>query len=1341
MATYYGYRLKFYCTDDGPRAVFQGAANSDMSTWNDISVEYEPDSTADPESVGATVSADGISLPTGSMIASKPSEAQRWVWLLDGSGNIPITIDPTTKGVIVVSTEVSSWTGHDDGAVGFWFGDTAPTLGAGGLAYFIVQTSSPNFNAERSYNDNSFLLFIAAEPDLKYADMIMNYCDSVVTETIVSVYDSSLTLVDTTTTPTDLGIATPAFALLAGHDGTASSTVVVNPVAYLYWSKAAFDVFSSDSTGRQILEDYYNGLLIQDNRIVTSNISKFDSSYTEYERIPGIATVSSGLGNMRLIASGYQDDKIYDFYIKKPGFAVKAGFLFREKNETTYGYFGEESPLVSQRMVAVNTSSECFYPSSVVTKNGRVIVCYGTSSNTIRVNYYDGGQSFSSSGVILSEDSYILEYIDLVAGTSSPCACLLYDENSDCVYLFARIYRESVDSGYPILQIASFVSYDDGETFDLQNLECIERDIDALHFRYDRMVAIWVGRTIMLFISNVYNDGAENYYIASLASHDYGKNFKFIDNSEDDAYDISGSGNVIIYRRATVYDNARIKKIYSVSAWSTIDYEELTNMGAHFGITKKRTGEYTVAFGGSGDEADLYSTTDKWGQNIFMRFDIISDSAFSGYRAAISTNEPTLALTQLSIVEYYGGYILFCKQSGGALENIFYCIFIGNYTNCALPKYMHEFTGSASFVFQGFGEKFLSATTYDGTTNYPFQNPDSSIWSSSGTDTIALNVANLEPYFNISASGSSPGKYYTHAIADGNEVLIDFQVERCDAASTGATSRGCGVEIDYYDGAVVGVNIFLEFYKSGSDYKYKLKDLLGSSTLYTGDFGTDSILKFRIAYNRTYVGFYVSNSVGSNYYGAIKWSLVYQDDNVASSSSGSARFNLSWGIYSASSGNSFNLYYIHYFAKIGDEWDLSAITAINGSETDYRHPIKTSTSPKLLENLFYISWANGPAENGDSYEISPSYTYPIDNIDALKKPSKSLSWKADGETEQLIVYTPEEEAPAAWSSPNLGFYIEKPNFKTAYLQGRTTMAGSWTTLLTLNACEGFEDLAYTTTSAGGLYGPGLRPASDSDSAARPIQDGELVGGYVICDNGVTTIIRPIRHNTEGVWGGSSIVGKKPIIYVDDWDAAHGEGTLSIILPQHLLVLPDFTTDYVQFRIRIPAQDTYEGKLSATKMIVGPVYLFPRAASWGRTVSRRQNYKTTKTQSGQRFSKRMGETQTVMQFAWAEYAGDDLGFLDSSDPDYITLIDGGEPVGFRESLPYLFESLHEQLQGGVRTAVLCLGLPSGTTPIKTNDPKKLLRGPITSEYTRNANLGREVASEYWTINTFEMEEEK
>jgi len=239
---FYGVQIAFFPTNDGMRASFEYALDLEKTIWQRGSEQYAPDSTADPESVGATVSASGISLPAGSMTAAKPSEAQRWVWKLDGTGNIPLALDVSSKGTLSVDFEAVSWSAHDDALCGVWLGNAAPTASAAGIAAALSQGSAGVYGAEISRSDTGWIS-LGTNATMKYANMIANYSLSgsnvFLSDHVFGFYLSDYSQNKDSASTSNIDFDTPAIAIFSGHDSAAVATVVVDLVVRLQWTVGA----------------------------------------------------------------------------------------------------------------------------------------------------------------------------------------------------------------------------------------------------------------------------------------------------------------------------------------------------------------------------------------------------------------------------------------------------------------------------------------------------------------------------------------------------------------------------------------------------------------------------------------------------------------------------------------------------------------------------------------------------------------------------------------------------------------------------------------------------------------------------------------------------------------------------------------------------------------------------------------------------------------------------------------------------------------------------------------------------------------------------------------------
>lgn len=235
----YGYRLRFYTTDDGLKAAFELALDPEGTTWEQASDEYAPDSAADTD-VGATVAAAGITIPaagTGVGVHGTPSGGQQWSWLLDGNGNIPLTLPTTGKGLYYLSV-THSHSGANGTRVASGLCNTDPS----GNGYFIgFQKDSSGPRAIYSYNNGVYTTGTVTT-GLNQATLRAGYKNSG-TPTFTGMnsrwYDSGYS--DYTSHYISLSntIGTPVFSIVAAKSATMSSSAIVTLESILSWNERA----------------------------------------------------------------------------------------------------------------------------------------------------------------------------------------------------------------------------------------------------------------------------------------------------------------------------------------------------------------------------------------------------------------------------------------------------------------------------------------------------------------------------------------------------------------------------------------------------------------------------------------------------------------------------------------------------------------------------------------------------------------------------------------------------------------------------------------------------------------------------------------------------------------------------------------------------------------------------------------------------------------------------------------------------------------------------------------------------------------------------------------------
>ena len=143
-----------------------------------------------------------------------------------------------------------------------------------------------------------------------------------------------------------------------------------------------------------------------------------------------------------------------------------------------------------------------------------------------------------------------------------------------------------------------------------------------------------------------------------------------------------------------------------------------------------------------------------------------------------------------------------------------------------------------------------------------------------------------------------------------------------------------------------------------------------------------------------------------------------------------------------------------------------------------------------------------PAMGGESWSISPRYSYGLDNLDPALHPSPRESWHSSSDSdEQIIQWSPDAlDRPLSGA---MGVYLRCPNFLTFYLE--YYYDGDWqqATLTTTTIISGFFERA----------GSVVYPTSTGGSVA--VGKDELKGSWVVLTNSGDKHYAQITANSEG----------------------------------------------------------------------------------------------------------------------------------------------------------------------------------------------------------------------------------
>lgn len=404
------------------------------------------------------------------------------------------------------------------------------------------------------------------------------------------------------------------------------------------------------------------------------------------------------------------------------------------------------------------------------------------------------------------------------------------------------------------------------------------------------------------------------------------------------------------------------------------------------------------------------------------------------------------------------------------------------------------------------------------------------------------------------------------------------------------------------------------------------------------------------------------------------------------------------------------------------------------------------TRPAWVDDGVKIRAVDGPAFSGDDWNIDTRYEYGIANVFPEVVPSPRRPWRSTGVTQADIVleFAPALDQETLMQGQTLAVYLGDINFAQFTVSGYDEGGATYDTLATVDTRTGHTALAYR--RLGDQLSPSQAISGTAD--ARWYTYHELEGSCIeYTDGGETTVIRKILWNSEGAWRKDDNTTKVTRLILEgvvSSDPAGGVGTSAAIRMKECCVLVPMTATYSRIRIRITAQNTYEGYFKIGTMAIGHVAYFAHNYSWNRILEVEPNYDIVTGRAGTRRVRRLGPPRRAMDFAWADV---DVSAIAATQPtpDYITAYTGAtEPVASPRDTPYLMHGIIAAMSGPVLPVVLLsrVARPANSSAVVITHRHHMLYGRIMSVGRLENVLGDEWENpgEVFDVATVRVEEE-
>jgi hypothetical protein len=398
-----------------------------------------------------------------------------------------------------------------------------------------------------------------------------------------------------------------------------------------------------------------------------------------------------------------------------------------------------------------------------------------------------------------------------------------------------------------------------------------------------------------------------------------------------------------------------------------------------------------------------------------------------------------------------------------------------------------------------------------------------------------------------------------------------------------------------------------------------------------------------------------------------------------------------------------------------------------GAGTAYPFPDGTATTS---EDLSLLSASGGPTYVGESVSLPVAYTYAVGHVHPTESPSPSLPWRATGTSEVRLVWDQGTNGES-WYGGAMALVALQGDWRTAVLQ-RDNGAGGTEDLGTLD--KGWGSILYTRT------GRTIVPRTGTATIDRYLEEGELVGGYVVMNTAGSDVARRITRQSAGYWSTSAV--QQVVIELEGIDASEtSAGSGQIVHHSGVLVVYPATNTPRRYVIaKITSAQTVPGGVYSAG-ILAPARIVGVGAdpSWQWSREIRLARRVTRGPSGVPQVLQTGRPRQIMSYSWPD--GIDLRTIRrlSTPAPWISGVPPASPIGSAEdawSSPARL--IADQLRSGEVPCVVIPRLPQITGTTITDQTLYTYGVAMVDGVTVSGRLGTEGLDEIVTATGLTVE---
>lgn len=1112
-------------------------------------------------------------------------------------------------------------------------------------------------------------------------------------------------------------------------------------------------------------ENGYNGLLVHDPRITLAN-SDF-TGLTQAGVKPGLAEPQQSGSEAVLVTSGTANEETITVSGSRSGYSPAAEWRWVSDalpaaDLVPMDYVGWNAPnlRLDSTLILGATTDFAGTPGCVRTSTGRVVVAgviaTATTVRTVYVTYTDDMMDWDGSvyGIrIISENDTFDEYLPGYTIDGINSVCLVYDEEHETLKLYIRVIEPIGSTN----QFLLYESTDDGETWTLRQKDCLRGTFSP---SYDCNVPT-IGRVAGSWVLVQPSDDTSTYHLTQWVSYDNGYSFEEVD--DRDLADkpnshrlVEWAGQLLCYLRE---DASGYFLCTPVSSGTSIIAEQtavrVTGISAQpYAVTKHAERIWVISTNAANSDFRVVAASDPLhiGSGVYDGFQPIGHDAWS-------YGSVTLDVGKLMACPGTDESIALCYTLTGAdvetdAKNLLFCARMGGWSTLTMPPTQTYFNvpGRVSF-----GPANVATTGYfnvDAVTWEPCVEASIAGWSIATAGTPAstfVQTFRQSPYLwaNCSAGDTWTATYVGSISPDvevGCMALIDCRHTR---------GGGAGDTIGFSLQLGSATHEFKVTAQFNDDDSITLTDYASSNTTTITDIVTTErrlyLLAFRVTDTIAQTGVsQLYSAAYSTYDGLWHWNVLGSRD-VTGSAPMIPTMALVVKLYSMAdaggSGAGARFYSVQAVAASGYP-GLSDLADEASARECMGAPVTSPVNPLYLPNGMGVSFTSGAIRKDDEYLIEPAHDYAAAQVLPDEAPSPRIGWRSTSDAADCVftwALNTDTTLANSLGQTSWGLALLKANFQTATLDYSGDEGATWTTLLDIDRGAEFTDIPYALANTGTTTGPYVTvDTGGTGGADRFIHENELSGGIIILDGVPMRIIR----NTSGLW--STDTGKKPVIFVneDDFGAGVAETGLATIVPPDSVHMMHGLGDVfaTHLRLTIPTQTTATGYFELGQLVLGPVYLFGRRYSFGRTVKLSHGTNLTTGSSGMRFASEQYAARRAVTFAWVDGIHDQNLYL-GSEPSYVTIgtTDSWDQANAAlEAVHSDLSGLYSRLNGPAVPVVYLAHIPSqnANPPVQTDITEKglFMYGRIQGELNLSTVLGTEGMNEVWRIGEITIEEE-